>query len=624
MASERHSGLTQLAADIAASPRMAAQRKQIGGLPVPRPGKKEKVPVQGRFDGAQLKGSPRKRPVQKAGHAGGARKGKPLQKKEEEPADRSGLPAQLKHGIESLSGYSMDDVKVHYNSSRPAQLQAHAYAQGTDIHLAPGQERHLPHEAWHVVQQKQGRVRPTMQMKGGVPVNDDQGLEREADVMGQRAVQMRAQPPGEKAHLPIPGSSDSRVAQRYTVENGYRISAARELAIADNKEEKTFFAKPAAVVRSNAILAGMKSKVKLTPGAAAPAVLANMIAVTPANREEGKPEVFDVNECIDVADRVTNSGQTHAVYKPLGNGPKHLHALRAYDLGALNKLIEVLVKTPDVAPAHVIDAQKGLEPKDLAPNFAFTLGNVAVATNSPADASNALKPKLPNRNLRIALLANVLRDQFTNMPQVQQEIVDQVNELLGAITLKTTEDKDDAEVETWATLINSLIDQTKSMHSDAYSKMPPQEQSKRAAQLGINEAAQPDIGESYATMSTRKPNEKDGDKWTFHFAAVVARDQNDSITLENYNRRGDNAGNSKWYFDMHGAHNQSFHAKHKDTVADGVTVRMGEEATVEMRAQFVRDIESKCGAVPLPIRTRIQDAKTRAELAAIYADAVTA
>ena len=71
----------------------------------------------------------------------------------------------------------MDDVKVHYNSSKPAQLQAHAYAQGTDIHLAPGQEKHLPHEAWHVVQQKQGRVRPTMQMKGGVGVNDDDGVQ---------------------------------------------------------------------------------------------------------------------------------------------------------------------------------------------------------------------------------------------------------------------------------------------------------------------------------------------------------------------------------------------------------------------------------------------------------------
>ena len=104
-------------------------------------------------------------------------------------ANNTGLPDQLKSGIESMSGLSMDHVRVHFNSSQPAQLNALAYAQGSDIHLAPGQERHLPHEAWHVVQQAQGRVRPTLQLKDGVPVNDDVGLEREADVMGSKALE---------------------------------------------------------------------------------------------------------------------------------------------------------------------------------------------------------------------------------------------------------------------------------------------------------------------------------------------------------------------------------------------------------------------------------------------------
>src|SRR5579859_1110034 len=110
------------------------------------------------------------------------------------PRSEGGLPSDLKAGVEALSGFAMDDVKVHYNSSQPAQLNALAYAQGSDIHLAPGQEQHLPHEAWHVVQQAQGRVQPTMQMKGGVPVNDDEGLEREADVMGAKALSSVAQP----------------------------------------------------------------------------------------------------------------------------------------------------------------------------------------------------------------------------------------------------------------------------------------------------------------------------------------------------------------------------------------------------------------------------------------------
>lgn len=103
-------------------------------------------------------------------------------------SNNTGMPDNLKAGVENLSGMAMDDVKVHYNSTQPAAMQAHAFAQGTDIHIGPGQEQHLPHEAWHVVQQKQGRVRPTFQMKSGTSINDDVGLESEADVMGARAL----------------------------------------------------------------------------------------------------------------------------------------------------------------------------------------------------------------------------------------------------------------------------------------------------------------------------------------------------------------------------------------------------------------------------------------------------
>jgi hypothetical protein len=106
----------------------------------------------------------------------------------------NGLPSALRSGVEQLSGMSMGDVKVHRNSDKPAQLQAHAYAQGTDIHLGPGQEKHLPHEAWHVVQQKQGRVAPTVQMKGQVAINDSQHLEKEADTLGAKAQKLGMNP----------------------------------------------------------------------------------------------------------------------------------------------------------------------------------------------------------------------------------------------------------------------------------------------------------------------------------------------------------------------------------------------------------------------------------------------
>ena len=110
----------------------------------------------------------------------------PLQMKK----NNTGLSDQLKTGMENLSGISLDDVKIHRNSDKPAQLQAHAYTQGSEIHLGPNQEKHLPHEAWHVVQQKQGRVKPTVQMQDGINMNDDAGLEKEADVMGSKALQL--------------------------------------------------------------------------------------------------------------------------------------------------------------------------------------------------------------------------------------------------------------------------------------------------------------------------------------------------------------------------------------------------------------------------------------------------
>ena len=81
---------------------------------------------------------------------------------------------------------------LQLTQARPA-AGAMASARGSTIDLAPGQERHLRHEAWHVVQQRQGRVGPTARINGE-PINDDPSLEREADVMGARAAGLMALP----------------------------------------------------------------------------------------------------------------------------------------------------------------------------------------------------------------------------------------------------------------------------------------------------------------------------------------------------------------------------------------------------------------------------------------------
>lgn len=119
--------------------------------------------------------------------------------------NNTGLPDDLKAGMETLSGFNLDDVRVHYNSSKPVQLNSDAYTIGTNIHVAPGQEKHLPHEAWHVVQQKQGRVRPIFR-SSGVDINNDPSLEREADINGKLSLK-GAEPAGENTGADIFGQS---------------------------------------------------------------------------------------------------------------------------------------------------------------------------------------------------------------------------------------------------------------------------------------------------------------------------------------------------------------------------------------------------------------------------------
>jgi len=116
-------------------------------------------------------------------------------------APGQGLPAALRQGIESLSGLSMAHVRVHYGSPRPAELGTLAYAQGSQIHLSPGQEHTLPHEAWHVVQQAQGRVTPTTTAGNGQALSTQSHLEHEADAMGHKALPAFgvAAPHGERA-----------------------------------------------------------------------------------------------------------------------------------------------------------------------------------------------------------------------------------------------------------------------------------------------------------------------------------------------------------------------------------------------------------------------------------------
>ncbi|SCY14493.1 eCIS core domain-containing protein [Desulfoluna spongiiphila] len=106
----------------------------------------------------------------------------------------TGMPDNVKEGMQRSFQSDFSNVTVHPSSSKAPALGAQAFTQGHEIHFAPGQFRPdttsgralLGHELAHVVQQREGRVSPTCEVSG-MPVNDNPGLEAEADALGKRA-----------------------------------------------------------------------------------------------------------------------------------------------------------------------------------------------------------------------------------------------------------------------------------------------------------------------------------------------------------------------------------------------------------------------------------------------------
>ena len=134
--------------------------------------------------------------------------------------------------MESAFGEDFSNVGIHTNSSRASGMRAKAFAQGDDVHFAPGQynpesregQALLGHELTHVVQQRRGRVHPTTQAKG-LAVIDDEGLEHEADEMGERAAQSGG--PVRDLSTSPPSASSSPVLQ---MEDGDEEPGPKELA----------------------------------------------------------------------------------------------------------------------------------------------------------------------------------------------------------------------------------------------------------------------------------------------------------------------------------------------------------------------------------------------------------
>ena len=219
----------------------------------------------------------------------------------------------------------MDDVQVHYASSQPARIQALAYTQNTHIHVGPGQEHHLAHEAWHVVQQKQGRVKPTIQVEG-MAVNDDLSLEREANVMGARAMRAKTQALSpynpariqregrEAGHESAAHASNAAqltaVVQRFT-KSGNRKFSENEEYVTNSANEDILYVLPTATAPSPSALIIAKGAQKKIKG-------------TDYDEYHYNPGRNFVNDCLAFAEnlaRDTDVSSTRAEFRAQGDRP---------------------------------------------------------------------------------------------------------------------------------------------------------------------------------------------------------------------------------------------------------------------------------------------------------------
>ncbi len=141
--------------------------------------------------------------------------------------DGRALPDDLRARMEASFETSFADVRL-FQGERADAMGARAFAQGSELHFAPGEydpastagQALIGHELAHVVQQRSGRVRGE-QGFGGL-INADLTLEHEADVAGERAAR------GEPAGL-IGGG-----------EGGASGSIQRAIRIGKNQQSPTF------------------------------------------------------------------------------------------------------------------------------------------------------------------------------------------------------------------------------------------------------------------------------------------------------------------------------------------------------------------------------------------------
>jgi predicted nucleic acid-binding Zn-ribbon protein len=526
-------------------------------------------------------------------------------------ASSGGLDGELVNGFAATSGHDLSDVNVHRNSSKPSEVGALAYAQGNDIHLGPGQDKHLPHEAAHIVQQREGRVKPTTEVNG-MAVNDNQGLESEADRMGDQAAQMKtADVAGQRKVASNPamqrkevGGNVKQLYKQYTnagetdAKTGVHWKANNDpLRVAEDGTAAMAQARASGgqeMYVDSGRLPGINSDLKKVNAPVAFAELGgkSVEGATPGNLSGAKKKLSQVkpvepadhskvkkipDDCGNAARTVTGSfaeGKTlKAKYNDGAGNAKNTSnsdpELMKYEIMVDHHDKQI----PDSSKILAKISSKIDSKNDLYKQMEPYWKRITPVSDQLTKVREEFKKKFQYAKDKIAAYNAERTKIATNDPKKKERIeaIDQsIKDLIDKFETyqKTAQAEEKNLMKKWQDILDEKIGvKTVSEVMDQYFATVKEYESLKAAimkpyndlspadreifdqKTGINRHANPEVGEAY-TISSGGNDYVGKSTWNFHWGGVVFKSTtgSDNITLENY---AGNA-NSEWRLQMYG------------------------------------------------------------------------
>lgn len=429
------------------------------------------------------------------------------------------LPSRLMSSMQRLSGMDLSDVRVFYGSHEPATIGAAAFARGSDIHVGHGYEKHLAHEAWHVVQQRQGRVRSNS-VRAGVSVNTDRRLEREADRMGSRAMGQ-----GQNLHYETTGTT---LGGTRTAGAGTGVTQCYSLLTAD-----------------------------AWPGK----------GKGPKRQKTGYPF------------RVSNDGKL-AVFAESLYGSHHCYALESQITGAAKTLeqqgsgLSMTADKSDAITTSSGDKDKQTLYRVVPENKIISYGgkgdDMQWVSDCGKSAHSVMMGNEKGSSKAVYNRANIQKEWIFKIKSFSKGLVKETSPEKYGDTFSYYSDKHKRRVDLGSpqkhisAIFTDISNDTFEKAWKGYLSLSDKLRDDFDRIVGLNQYATPEVGESYVIIANQDEYASGKQAgWNYHWGAVVLKSGGDTVTFENFADPMKYTSND-WGFQMYGSEKgQTFHDDQK-------------------------------------------------------------